>query len=132
MIINVTQHSATAEQLAQGVVDLPEEVRECLSAALTFAGLPDAGEIEARAAIIAELAVQNGLGGDDGDDPTPASAMIGGAPYLMAPLERALRAVGIEPIYAFSTRASVEQHQPDGSVRKVMVFRHAGFVAAAE
>jgi hypothetical protein len=55
-------------------------------------------------------------------------AMIGGAPYLMAPLESALRAHGITPVYAFSVRESVDQVQPDGSVRKVAVFRHAGFV----
>ena len=81
---------------------------------------------------IAELAVSNGLGGDDADDPVPARAMIGGAPYLMAPLETALRVIGIEPVYAFSTRASVEQTMPDGSVRKVNDFRHAGFVPAID
>jgi hypothetical protein len=54
--------------------------------------------------------------------------MIGGAPYLMAPLEVALRAHGITPLYAFSVRESVEQTQPDGSVRKIAVFRHGGFV----
>lgn len=58
-------------------------------------------------------------------------AMIGGALWLMAPLELALRAVGIEPLYAFSERTSAEQIQIDGSVRKVAVFRHVGFVRAA-
>jgi hypothetical protein len=46
----------------------------------------------------------------------------------MAPLEVALRAHGITPLYAFSVRESVDQVQPDGSVRKVATFRHAGFV----
>lgn len=48
----------------------------------------------------------------------------------MAPLETELSARRIEPVYAFSTRESVEQTQADGSVRKVNVFRHTGFVPA--
>jgi hypothetical protein len=55
-------------------------------------------------------------------------AMVGGAPYLMPYLERALKAKDISPIYAFSKRESIDQVQPDGSVRKVAVFRHAGWV----
>ena len=54
--------------------------------------------------------------------------MIGGAPWLMGTLETKLREYGIQPMYAFSRRESVEQKQPDGSVRKVNVFRHAGWV----
>ncbi len=130
MIINLTQHQATAEQLAAGVQDLPETERAALVALLTFDSLPDRAEIEARAHDLAELACFNGLAGDDGDDPHPAQAMIGGAPYLMAALEAELRARSIAPVYAFSTRESVEQSQADGSVRKVNVFRHAGFVPA--
>ncbi len=60
--------------------------------------------------------------------PATAKAMIGGAPYLMAPLERHLARAGVRPMYAFSTRESVEQTGADGSVKKVSVFRHAGFV----
>lgn len=60
------------------------------------------------------------------------SAMIGGAPFLMAPLEGALRTRGVIPLYAFSVRESVEEALPDGSVRKTQVFRHAGFVPAVE
>lgn len=55
-------------------------------------------------------------------------AMIGGATYLMEALAKALRDCGIRPLYAFSTRVSVEQAMPDGSVRKVNEFRHLGFV----
>ena len=47
---------------------------------------------------------------------------------MMAPLEDALRRVGIVPLYAFSIRESLDQIQPDGSVRKTAVFRHQGFV----
>ena len=43
-------------------------------------------------------------------------------------LEAALRQQGFTPLYAFSVRESADQTQPDGSVRKVAVFRHVGFV----
>jgi hypothetical protein len=128
MIVNLTQHLATPEQIEAGVIDLPPAEREALTALLTFDSLPTRQEIADRAADIAELAAYNGLGGDDADSPPAAAAMIGGAPYLMPALDAALRAVNITPLYAFSVRESVEQTQADGSVRKVNVFRHAGFV----
>ncbi len=128
MIVNLTQHLATPEQVAAGVIDLPPAEREALTALLTFDALPTRQEIEERAADIAELAAYNGLSGDDDDSPPASAAMIGGAPYLMPSLEKALQAVCITPLYAFSVRESVEQTQADGSVRKVNVFRHAGFV----
>ena len=130
MIINLTQHAATAEQVAVGVVDLPAEQREALIDALTFESIPDAEEIRDRAHDIAELACFNGLGGDDGDDPFPSHAMIGGALWLMAPLAKELRLRSIEPVFAFSVRETEEKVQPDGSVKKVAIFRHAGFVQA--
>lgn len=130
IIINLTQHAATADQLAAGVVDLPDTERAALQRALTFDALPTAEDLVERAEYIANLAALNGLGGDEDDDPHPMAAMIGGAPYLMGPLEAALLDAGIEPVYAFSVRETEEQKQPDGSVRKVAVFRHAGFVPA--
>jgi hypothetical protein len=125
MIINLTQHPGTPEQ---GVVDLTGQKLAALKVALTFDTLPTPDEIIVRAEFIAELACYNGLGGDDGEDPTPTAAMIGGAPYLMAALERALLVRSIFPLYAFSVRDSAEQVQADGTVRKVAIFRHYGFV----
>ena len=130
IIINLTQHAATAEQVAVGVVDLPAEQREALIDALTFESIPDAEEIRDRAHDIAELACFNGLGGDDGDDPFPSHAMIGGAFRLMAPLAKELRLRSIEPVFAFSVRETEEKALPDGSVKKMAVFRHGGFVQA--
>lgn len=130
MIVNLTQHPATSDQLAAGVQDLPAEVRDALVALLTFANCPDRQEIFERAEDIAELACYNGLGGDDGDSPFPAGAMIGGALWLMAPLSDALRHRGINPLFAFSVRETQEQKNADGSVRKIAVFRHAGWVPA--
>ena len=131
MIINLTQHHASSEDLAAGVADLPAGHRALLAQSLTADTLPTRAEIADRCANISQLAVHNGLGGDEGDDPHPTAAMIGGAPWMMAELERALLDVGVPSVYAFSVRESIEQTQPDGSVRKVNIFRHAGFVDAA-
>lgn len=127
-ILNLTQHPAAP---GQGVIDLVGKELESLKIALTFYALPTPKEVSERADHIAELACMHGLGSGD-DDPIPTAAMIGGAPCLMAPLERSLRAVGIEPLYSFSIRESVEEAQADGSVRKVDVFRHVGFIPAVE
>lgn len=128
MILNLTQHPASAEQLAAGVIDLPPPGRSMLVEALTVDTLPTRAEIADRCAKIAALAVNNGLGCEE-CDPHPTSAMIGGAPWMMRALEDALLDMGVSPIYAFSVRESTEQKQPDGSVQKINVFRHAGFVA---
>jgi len=120
MILNLTQHAANADQIAVGVSDLPEADRAHLVLLLTVDALPTRAEIEARCADIATLASLH--------EPVAAQAMIGGAPWMMSALESALLDVGVEPLYAFSVRESVDQHQPDGSVRKVAVFRHGGFV----
>ena len=130
MIINLTQHQASPEQIVLGVVDLPTEQRETLSQLLTFDDCPVTEEIKERAEAIAELACYNGLSGDEGDSPFIDTAMIGGALWLMAPLAQALKERGIEPFFAFSVRETEEQTQADGSVRKVVVFRHTGWVPA--
>lgn len=117
MILNLTQHEATPEQLAAGVEE-PGTRKGSVQALLTFRDLPSREEIAARAVALAALAQGYGA----------SAAMIGGALWLMAPLEAALRGLGIRPLYAFSVRESVEETAPDGSVRKVAVFRHKGFV----
>lgn len=115
-ILNLTQHVATPDQLADGVYE-PEE-KEAIQKLLTFEELPGPFEIIGRATALAKLAVKNGA----------KTAMIGGAPFLTSVLQESLRAKGIRPVYAFSRRESVEQTMPDGSTRKVAVFRHLGFV----
>lgn len=128
-IVNLTQHPPTPEQIADGVRSMAVDERAALRGALTFDELPSAEEISARAEFIANLAVCNGLG-EDGDDPFPDAAMIGGAPYLMSALERELTVIGIKPVYAFSIRESQEVDIGDGVIEKRAVFRHAGFVDA--
>ena len=131
-ILNLTQHTATAEQLAAGVIDLPAEARAFLADLLTVSDIPTTDEIRQRCESIAALAASLAAPEDreDGTRGFALFAMIGGAPFLMATLERALIEQGIKPLYAFSRRESVEVAQPDGSVRKEGVFRHLGFVEA--
>ncbi len=116
LIVNLTQHSASVEQIDSGVVE-PQNKQEVQSL-LTFNTLPSVEEISARAAALAEIAVAEGY----------SKAMLGGAPFLMGPLELALKLKGIEPLYAFSARESIDETLPDGSVKKVAIFRHLGWV----
>ena len=114
MIFNLTQHAPTAEQLEAGVTPASKDV----SALLTFVGLPTKVDIEERAQALATLAEASGF----------TATMVGGAPYLMAPLCNALEQRGITPLFSFTERQSVETVQADGSVVKTAVFRHVGFV----
>lgn len=119
MILNLTQHQATAEQAAAGVCDLPADKRASLAKAMTFASLATIGkDMGAAVSLAVDLAREAGA----------TAAMIGGAPFFMPPLEAALRKAGITPLYAFSLRESVEETLPDGTVRKAAIFRHLGFV----
>lgn len=128
MILNLTQHVTTDEQKAQLVVE-PRMTKEKIRKLLTFEEIPSKEEIEARASELAEIAVSeaNHYAGET-DRIWITRVMIGGAPFLMGALEKALRECGFTPVYAFSKRESEEIPQPDGSVRKIAVFRHIGFV----
>jgi hypothetical protein len=129
MILNLTQHNSTDEQKAQLVVE-PRMCKAKIQKLLTFEEIPTKEEIEARASELAEIAVSeaNHYAGETDNKIWITRVMIGGAPYLMGALENAVRECGFTPVYAFSKRESIDQPQPDGSVRKVAVFRHLGFV----
>lgn len=118
-IINLTQHEMTEDQL-EGFQQVGISYRDMIKVFLTFDNLPSRKEIEACAYTLARIAV--------GQKAT--HAMIGGAPYLMGPLEYALRYYGVQPLYAFSKRESVEKTLEDGSIQKVSVFKHAGWIEA--
>jgi hypothetical protein len=132
MILNLTQHPATPEQVAAGVVDLEGKNLERLKELLTFDSIEVAVKQRFdRAKQIADLVSRIKLGDEDSlhEDGTAIHVMIGGAPYLMAPLENVLMKDNRVPVYAFSVRESVEQIQSDGSVVKSNIFRHKGFVS---
>jgi len=120
MIYNLTQHPATPEQRAQGVIDLPEEERRLLGNILTFEEIPSQEEMANRAKVIVRLLADIAPGGQ--------TVMIGGAPFFMSTLEGILVQAGHTPVYAFSKRVSIETQNPDGSVTKVNKFIHEGFV----
>lgn len=122
MIFNLTQHSPTPDQVKAGVVHDSNHEQE-IQSLLTFdSPYFTREELQRRADRLAEIALESG----------EREAMIGGAGWLMAPLEKALVKVGICPLYAFSVRESVEQEMPDGSVRKVNKFRHVNFIIGSE
>ena len=118
VILTLTQHVATGEQVSAGVEEPPAGVKELISRLLTFEDIPSTEEMKFRARTLAEIARASRV----------EAALIGGAPYFMSALEQALLNVGVEPIYSFSQRVSVEETQTDGSVRKVSAFKHVGFV----
>ena len=115
-ILNLTMHDATPSQTEAGVVEPPnkEEVKKLL----LFRGMPQVKVVRERAKALAELAAKA----------KAEAAMIGGAPYLMAPLHAALEAKGVRPLYAFSERRSKERTNDKGEVEKVNMFIHLGFV----
>lgn len=115
-MINLTQHQATTEQLAVGVIDLTGQQLALVKALLTFDEIPTESEMKERAYQIAEIARNHGV-----------SAMIGGAPFFMSYLERALHKAGVSPYYAFSKRCVIKE--VDG-VKERIIFKHEGFVDA--
>lgn len=115
-MINLTQHQATVDQLAVGVVDLTGQQLSMVKALLTFDEIPNESEMKERAYQIAEIARKHGT-----------SAMIGGAPFFMSYLERALHKAGVTPFYAFSKRCVIKE---DDGVKERIIFKHEGFVDA--
>lgn len=130
MVLNLTQHDASPDQIEAGVLDLPEDEREAAIAWLTFEDCPLSADVAERAADLAELAAMSGAWSAIGAPADGRRVMLGGAPWLMAPLVAALRALHLVPVFAFSRRESVDVAQADGSVRKIASFRHAGWVEA--
>jgi len=117
-IVNLTQHTASPDQVSAGVFDSKNS--DAVAILLTFDKIPTAYDIFQKARELARIATNSGA----------KSAMIGGAPWFMKELEFQLKQAGIAPFYAFSTRVSEEQVQADGSVKKINVFKHIGFVPA--
>ena len=131
-ILNLTQHNASPEQLKAGVIDMtmagqPTELKELL----TFDNLPSREDVNDRAKKIADWAEMEIYcsGGHSGDNFKINAVMIGGAPFLMAPLVKQFRKKGIRTLFAFSKRVSEEDPKTG---RKISVFKHEGFVTALE
>ena len=123
-LLNLTQHKATPEQLEAGVVDLPPDLQVKLKELLDFKELPGQQEIYLRAETIRTMYEE--FGKDSGE--TLIGTMIGGAPFFMKALHETLEDHGIPVKYSFSARVSEEKTLENGTVEKVSVFKHLGFV----
>lgn len=119
IILNLTQHKASAAQIKQGVFEPANKAM--VEELLLFTELPTTEDVLRRAKALANLVIK--FEGHTG------KVMIGGAPYLMGPLEAALKEVGCVPVYAFSNRESIEE-EVEGKLIKRTVFVHKGFVEA--
>lgn len=117
-ILNLTQHNASEEQVAEGVVNSKNQAE--IKTLLTFDEIPTTIDMIERATRIADIAFA------ELNFETNKQAMIGGAPFFMPVLCEQLKAKGIQPLFAFSKRVS--QDGPNGE--KVSVFKHEGFIPA--
>lgn len=121
-MINLTQHVSTVLTVKE-----PSDKGK-VKELLTFEHAPTEHEIQMRAQELAQIALSEQTPWDL-EIQGPRQALIGGAPYLMAALERSLRLNKIEPLYAFTERQVEEVTNSDGSVTKKSVFVQTGWVS---
>ncbi len=156
-ILNLTQHTLTLEQEINGAYT--DHNHEGIKKALTFTEMPDKDMVQEKVIELldyvheaflnlTQMRFQNAfegmqeIGYSDEEAETAGLAainnaasfefaiMIGGAPYLMAPLESALKQCGFRVVYAYSERIGKELVQPNGKVLKSFEFKHLGFYEA--
>ena len=156
IILNMTQHKPTLQQQIEGV---RTKQHESIKLALTFHSLPTKEVIDEKVQELVRIAdsvrytYAQAMGqntfesleecGCDYDEcreaahqsfirelDKPMKVMVGGAPYLMGPLENALKKDGFIPLYAYSERVGVETNNADGTVSKRFEFKHLGFYEA--
>lgn len=119
-IYNLTQHQPSPDQVAVGVLPPVEGIAPLLEFKTLYEAICEvADRVKQLATALNQTSIQKG-----------SKVMIGGAPFLMRPLADRLREDGYIPVFAFSQRESEDQPQPDGSVKRVSVFKHKGFVHA--
>lgn len=121
-ILNMTQHTPTPDQIEAGVVQPEQNDADAVKKIITFDEVPTIDEIKSRARTFAELAQALCTKYEC------EAVMIGGASYFVAEQEIALWRKHVRFCYAFSKRVVQEKTNPDGTVTKVMIFKHAGFV----
>ena len=155
-ILNLTQHALTFEQEMEGAYT--DHNHESIKKALTFTSMPTQDMVQEKVIELldyvhmalldfTQMRFQNAFEGlqDIGcsaeeaeecglsamkDAENDFAIMIGGAPYLMAPLESALKQCGFTVVYAYSERIGKEHVKDDGTVLKSFEFKHLGFYEA--
>lgn len=124
-IINATMHNATPDQIAAGVIELPDNAKAELKKLLTFNDLPTRDVLEERASQVEQLIAETFK------DEDYNAVMIGGAPFFQSFLEATISTSAVLKTqtycHAFSRRECMETHNDDGSVSKSYVFKHLGF-----
>lgn len=131
-ILNLTQHAATPEQLAVGVVDVGPDVRSDVDKLLAFDDVPTATDLDMRAHLFARLAMvcwctRNPRGGQ------LPRVMIDPPVYLASAIERNLIEFGIEPLHSFAKPTlTITSTNDDGETVKTLVTEHVGFIAARQ
>ena len=121
MILNLTQHNATADQINAGINDIPVDFQNTLKGLLTFPTQYTRDDLEYRSLQIHEL-VRDFCGTSK---EVLEGVMIGGMPSFMPVLESVLISKGIKVGYACTERKSVDK-EVDGKIIKTAVFVHAG------
>ena len=124
MILNLTQHNASEEQIQNGVIDLSGTYKEELTKALNFTNIPGTIEINERVQKICEI-VNSFIKEHKLEH---VKFMIGGALWLMKPLIEELSKIG-PVLFAFSKRETTEI-QENGKTIKTTIFKHIGFIEA--
>ena len=122
MILNLTQHNATADQINVGINDLTVDFQTALKGLLTFPTQYTRADLEYRALQIHEL-VRDFCGGTS--EEVLEGVMIGGMPSFMPVLESVLISKGIKVGYACTERKSVDK-KVDDKIIKTAVFVHSG------
>lgn len=123
-MLNITQHVATPVQVSQGVVEPSPEFKTELQKLITFdrSVIEQPEIIGVRSQAVVQLIKVH--------YPDTQRVMVGGALFMMPSLVNELKEAGIEPLFAYSDRVSVDVHNPDGTVTKTVKFEHLGFVRA--
>lgn len=123
-MLNITQHVATPVQVSQGVVEPSLEFKTELQKLITFdrSVIEQPEIIGVRSQAVVQLIKTH--------YPNTQRVMVGGALFMMPSLVNELKEAGIEPLFAYSDRVSVDVQNPDGTVSKTVKFEHLGFVRA--
>jgi hypothetical protein len=103
VILNLTQHNPTPEQIEAGVVNLLDEMRARVRELLTFEEIPNANQMASNAREIASIAAEFFESGASEDNMFRGATMIGGAPYFMPFLVSILMVFRIIPLFSFKT-----------------------------
>ena len=121
-ILNCTIHDITESQKLDGAIEGSQEFKEAIKKELLVIGMPTKSLLETKAVGFGKL-VSDEIEKTNADEVMIGSGMPSHQPLITAMLE----VLRIKYCYSFSKRECVEEHQADGSVKKMFTFVHEGF-----